>query len=140
MTEEEAIEILKEWLCNVHSKFCSVGAVGIPDKEWYATETVLNLIQKKDTEIKELIDFNKKLQATKDRLDKYDKENTIKLKKQDTEINKLNNVIDDLVGEVAYLNYETIGEWCNNDKGDKCKKCNTNNYDCIKEYFMKEDK
>lgn len=61
------------------------------------------------------------------------------LDSKDTEINKLNNVIDELVGEVAALNYETIGEWCNKDKGDKCKKCDTNNHDCIKEYFMKEN-
>lgn len=56
MTEEEkkAIEILKKWVCDVHSKFCKIGAVGIPDKEWYATETVLNLIQKQDREINKL--------------------------------------------------------------------------------------
>ena len=63
-----------------------------------------------------------------------------------------NEMIDLLVGEVAGLNYECIGEWCRQEKCEKFKKtkkvelpsggiyiykdeCDTNNFDCIKEYF-----
>jgi hypothetical protein len=61
------------------------------------------------------------------------------IEKQDTEINKLNNVIDYMAGEIDTLNYELIGEWCKEDKGDKCKNCDHNDHDCIKEYFMKQE-
>lgn len=52
--EKKAIEILKNYLCKTHSEFCKVGAVGIPNKEFYATKTILNLIEKQQKEIEEL--------------------------------------------------------------------------------------
>lgn len=52
--EKKAIQILKDWLCKTHSEFCKVGAIGIPDKEFFATETVLNLIEKQQKEIERL--------------------------------------------------------------------------------------
>lgn len=55
--EKEAIQILKDWLCKTHSEFCKVGAIGIPDKEFFATETVLNLIEKLQKENEELRKF-----------------------------------------------------------------------------------
>ena len=63
MSEEEkkAIEILHNWLCDEHSKFCRVGAVGIPNKEFFATEIVLNLV-------KNLIAGNKELKEENGRL------------------------------------------------------------------------
>lgn len=61
------------------------------------------------------------------------------IQKQDTEINKLNKVINYMVGEIDNLNYETIGKWCTQDKGNKCENCDNNNYECIKEYFLKEE-
>lgn len=55
MSEEEkkAIQTLKDWLCKTHSEFCKVGAIGIPNKEFFATETVLNLIDKQNKVIDE---------------------------------------------------------------------------------------
>lgn len=57
----------------------------------------------------------------------------------------LTKMVDEMAGEIAYLNYETIGDWC---KGDQCKKfkmkenhqreCDTNNHDCIKQYFREK--
>jgi len=46
MELEEAIEILNNYLCETHRKFCSIGAVGIPNKEYFAIETVLNELKK----------------------------------------------------------------------------------------------
>ena len=46
MELEEAIEILNNYLCETHRKFCSIGAVGIPNKEYFAIETVLNQLEK----------------------------------------------------------------------------------------------
>jgi len=60
------------------------------------------------------------------------------IQKQESEINKLNKVINYMVGEIDNLNYETIGKWCTQDKGNKCENCDNNNYECIKEYFLKE--
>lgn len=60
--EKEAIQILKDWLCKTHSEFCKVGAIGIPDKEFFATETVLNLIEKQQKEIENLKEINKEHQ------------------------------------------------------------------------------
>ena len=48
MELEEAIEILNNYLCETHRKFCSIGAVGIPNKEYFAIETVLNHITKQE--------------------------------------------------------------------------------------------
>lgn len=62
------------------------------------------------------------------------------LEKQDTEINKLNNVIDRMAEELRYevgMGQDSIfcNDICNhykeNCKEEKCRKC-------IKEYFMKE--
>lgn len=116
MTEERAIEILKEWLCNVHSKFCSVGAVGIPNKEWYATEIVLNLIQKQDKKIIDLKETIKKQEKSREHLKKQLKG---EIAVKDTEINKLNNVIDRIKNytyqEVAHIT-EDIKDYIDDDK------------------------
>lgn len=45
---KEAIEILNNYLCETHRKFCSIGAVGIPNKEYFAIEIVLNHITKQE--------------------------------------------------------------------------------------------
>ena len=50
---------------------------------------VLNLIRKQSKEIEELKDFITKLQETKDRLDSYDKENTLEIEKLKKEIEEL---------------------------------------------------
>lgn len=55
--EKEAIEILNKWLCKTHSEFCKVGAVGIPNEEFFATEILLNLIEKQNSIIKNAIDY-----------------------------------------------------------------------------------
>ena len=56
--------------------------------EWQKNaEIILNLIETQKAEIEDLKDFNRKLQATKDRLDKYDKENTLQLEKKNNIIN-----------------------------------------------------
>ena len=60
--EKKAIEILNKWLCKTHSEFCKVGAVGIPNEEFFATEIVLSLIEKQSKEIEELKEDNKLLQ------------------------------------------------------------------------------
>ena len=54
-----------------------------------AIDVVLNLIEKQSKEIEELKDFITKLQATKDRLDSYDKENTLEIEKLKEEIKQL---------------------------------------------------
>ncbi len=61
------------------------------------------------------------------------------IQKQDTEINKLNNVIDRMAEVLNNQDIEYL---------DLCDNCKNNNEDChgdyckerIKEYFMKEDK
>ena len=58
------------------------------------------------------------------------------IQKQDQEINKLNNVIDRMAEELYSNDYDTVCQEC-------CKECERdldtlNN--CIKEYFMKENK
>lgn len=50
--------------------------------------TLVNLIEKQSKEIEELKDFIVKLQATKDRLDSYDKENTLEIEKLKKEIDE----------------------------------------------------
>ena len=50
---------------------------------------LLNLIEKQSKEIEELKDFITKLQETKDRLDSYDKENTLEIEKLKKEIEEL---------------------------------------------------
>ena len=52
-------------------------------------DTILNLIEKQSKEIEELKDFITKLQETKDRLDSYDKENTLEIEKLKKEIEEL---------------------------------------------------
>ena len=49
--EKKAVEILNKWLCKTHSEFCKIGAVGIPNEEFFATEIVLSLIKKQSKEI-----------------------------------------------------------------------------------------
>lgn len=58
--------------------------------------------------------------------------------KQDTEINKLNNVIDKMVEEYEYNVGINVKDFCEEQmRKDKCiQDCKI----CIKEYFMKEDK
>ena len=51
MSEDEAIKILNDYLCKIHTKFSSIGAIGIPDKEYFAIETILDLYQKKKEKI-----------------------------------------------------------------------------------------
>ena len=60
------------------------------------------------------------------------------IQKQDTEINKLNNVIDRMVEEYEYNVRINVKNFCEEQmRKDKCiQDCKT----CIKEYFMKEDK
>ena len=53
------------------------------------------------------------------------------IQNQDTEINKLNNVIDRMAEK--YATCKTCLKY-------DCKKRDKNAKDCIKEYFMKEDK
>lgn len=54
MELEEAIEILKDYLCKTNSEFCKVGAVGIPNKEYFAIETVLKHLTKQEKMIDEI--------------------------------------------------------------------------------------
>ena len=58
------------------------------------------------------------------------------IKNQDTEINKLNNVIDRMVEEYEYNARINVKDFCEEQiRKDKCiQDCKT----CIKEYFMKE--
>lgn len=62
------------------------------------------------------------------------------------ELEKKDKVIDEMVKEIACLNYEFIGVWCKQDKcenfkGDEycIRKCDTNNENCIKKYFYKRE-
>lgn len=55
--EKNAIEILNKWLCKTHSEFCKVGAAGIPNEEFFATEIVLKLVYKQNNKIQKAIDF-----------------------------------------------------------------------------------
>lgn len=48
MELEEAIEILNNYLCETHRKFCSIGSVGVPNKEYFAIETVLDHLTKQE--------------------------------------------------------------------------------------------
>ena len=54
MELEEAIEILNNYLCETHRKFCSIGAVGIPNKEYSAIETVLSHVTKQQKIINQM--------------------------------------------------------------------------------------
>lgn len=56
MELEEAIEILNNYLCETHRKFCSIGAVGIPNKEYFAVETLLNHVTKQEKMIDKMAD------------------------------------------------------------------------------------
>ena len=67
-----------------------------------------------------------------------------KIQKQDTEINKLNNVIDRMAQELSNyaMDSYSCSKWC---KLNDCNNwsngyCIENELSCIKEYFMKEDK
>ena len=57
----------------------------------------------------------------------------------------LTKMVDEMAGEIAYLNYETIGDWCKEEQCEKFKmkenhqrECDTNNHDCIKQYFREK--
>lgn len=56
MELEEAIEILNNYLCETHRKFCSIGAVGIPNKEYFAVETLLNHVTKQEKMLQKIHD------------------------------------------------------------------------------------
>ena len=75
---------------------------GVVNKDYNKDlEIVLNLIQKQDKIIKNQSYTNKKM---KKKLDNYRKLTKLKertIQKQDTEINKLNNVIDDLCNDIS---------------------------------------
>lgn len=99
-----------------------------PEEPYNAIQVVLNLIQKQDRIIKNQSYTNKKM---KKKLDNYRKLTKLKertIQKQDTEINKLKNVIDKLVKRIKY---DT--EWFYSDLDNKSE-------EEIKEYFMKEGK
>lgn len=74
----------------------------------------------------------------KDDLIMYLEEALQTIQKQDTEINKLNNVIDRMVEEYEYNARINVKYFCDEEmRKDKCiQDCKS----CIKEYFMKEDK
>lgn len=100
--EKKAIQILKDWLCKTHSEFCKVGAIGIPDKEFFATETVLNLIDKQQKEIEK----NKKIfiQYEK-RVNELEREiaiNSISKDKIREKIENLENYIQENSDEQGY--------------------------------------
>ena len=61
------------------------------------------------------------------------------IQKQDTEINKLNNVIDRMAEVLNDFDYD---KQCENCRTDICSASvdGTEYTHCIKEYFMKEDK
>lgn len=70
MNEEERINRSIKYIINQNYVDTEDDIIGILIK-------ALNLIKKQSKEIEELKDFITKLQATKDRLDSYDKENTL---------------------------------------------------------------
>ena len=110
--------------------------------------TLLNLIQKQDKRLKRQFKIiqkrEKNIEEIKEIAHKDWEERcrlTFELEKQDTEINKLNNVIDKLIFYISlpeklqkeiYCEYVTSNEDCCWKTDKECK-------DCIKEYFMKEE-
>lgn len=61
MSEDEAIKILNDYLCKTHTKFSSIGAIGIPDKEFFAIETLLGLYKQekeKNSQIQKYVRSN----------------------------------------------------------------------------------
>lgn len=88
----------------------------------------------------------KDYQAIQGLVDLYNKEKE-KSQKQDTEINKLNNVIDRMAESL--INYEIDEDICSKRKNSESEEddCYLDVYygsevckNCVKEYFMKEDK
>ena len=105
MSEEEkkAIELLKQEPDYSLSYYKRENAIDI----------VLKLIEKQQKEIEDLKDFISKLQATKDRLDAYDKENTFKIEKQQKEIEALeiiHNTYKEMIEENNYISKDKIKE------------------------------
>ena len=78
------------------------------EKHQMRFKTLVNLIEKQQEELEDLKDFNKKILAVKDRLDKYDKENTMKLEKKD-------KIIDKLLMEITAVNSGRF-EYMDNDR------------------------
>ena len=108
----------------------------ISDKDKKAAKTLLNLIQKQDTEINSLKETIQKQEKSREHLKKQLKG---QIAVKDTEINKLNNVIDRMAEVLSDFDFDKQCENC------RCDYCNavedTDEYmECIKEYFMKEDK
>ena len=100
--------------------------------------TLYELLEVNNKETAGNLYIKRSYETLQDKIERLSKENYEK----DTEINKLNNVIDKLVEELRYevgMGQDSMfcNDICNhykeNCKEEKCRKC-------IKEYFMKEDK
>lgn len=50
MNEEEIIKIIKEYLSKIYIECTKVGAVGIPNEEWYAIQGLLDLYKQEKKE------------------------------------------------------------------------------------------
>lgn len=134
MTEEEkkAIEYLTARLYgNEGCKFIDVAQSDL--------RIFLNLVERQEKDIE-----NWKKYCNEQDEDIIAKNNKIcdlefKVDKQDTEINKLNNVIDRMAEVLNDFDYD---KQCENCRTDICSASvdGTEYTHCIKEYFMKEDK
>jgi len=63
MSEEEIIKIIKEYLSKEYIECTKIGAVSMPNEEWYAIQALLDLYNKekeKNKELKVLIERNLK--------------------------------------------------------------------------------
>ena len=104
MNEEERIIRSIKYIINQNYVDTEDDIIGILIK-------ALNLIKKQSKEIEELKDFITKLQATKDRLDSYDKENTLeieKLKKEIEELKDKNKTLKNLQNDTNRIYIEMI--------------------------------
>lgn len=115
MTEEEyAIDYLKKYIET---------DMMYENRHYKQIELVLNLIQKQDTEINSLKETIQKQEKSREHLKKQLKG---EIAVKDTEIKKLNNVIDRMAEEYSLQ--------ANTDILDICACCNYNTEDCHGDY------
>lgn len=134
MTEKEemAIETFKHW---IEYEKANKEKINKADELIEIQETVLKALEQKDKEISELKEkYYKDTHTLQNQLDVANADRVEKDK-----------IINEMAGEIAALNYEFIGDWCKQDECEKFKRnenhsreCDTNNHNCIKQYFEKK--
>lgn len=121
MSEDDAIQILYDYLCKTHTKFSSIGAIGIPDKEFFAIETLLGLYKQEKEK-------NSKLQKRNDKQFRL-------LRKKDKEIQEIKDISEHDWEERCRLTFK-LEDYISKDKIREKIKELENKYEEMGEYSL----